>query len=110
MSDLDGVVDFFGIVVGWASHQADDEPLKFTRQLILQVVNEVLLHGSTMHCDLNILKVLSDNRMEWHGEEKHADNHLANLAEAVLVRSDHFLSLCVAPGGDQVQDGLFVAT
>lgn len=39
MSDLDGVVDFFGIVVGWGSHQADDEPLKFTGQLILQVVN-----------------------------------------------------------------------
>lgn len=39
MSDLQGVVDFFGIMVGWASHQADDEPLKFTGQLILQVVN-----------------------------------------------------------------------
>lgn len=39
MSDLDGVVHFFGIVVGWGSHQADDEPLKFTGQLILQIID-----------------------------------------------------------------------
>lgn len=107
--DLDGVVDFFGIVVGWASHQADDKPLKFTRQLILQIINEVLLHDSTVPCDLNILNGLSD--IEWNGMvTKHGHDQLTYLAKAVLVRSDHFLSLCVAPCGDQVQNGLFVAT
>lgn len=36
-------MDFFGIMVGPGSHQTDDETLKFARQLILQILNQVLL-------------------------------------------------------------------
>lgn len=42
-SYFDGIVDFFGIVVGRGSHQTDDETLKFASQLIFQIFNQVLL-------------------------------------------------------------------
>lgn len=43
VTNLDGIVDLFGIVVGRGSHQADDETLKFASQLIFQIINQVLL-------------------------------------------------------------------
>lgn len=42
-SYFDGIMDFFGIVVGRGSHQTDDETLKFASQLIFQIFNQVLL-------------------------------------------------------------------
>lgn len=62
-----------------------------------------------MHCELNILVVLVD--IEWNDMvRKYGNNQLLYLAKAVLVCTDHFLSLCIASRGDQVQYGLFVAT
>lgn len=43
VTNLDGIVDLFGIVVARGSHQADDETLKFASQLIFQIINQVLL-------------------------------------------------------------------
>ena len=43
MSYFDCIMDFFGVMVGWGSHQTDDETLKFARQLVLQILNQVLL-------------------------------------------------------------------
>jgi len=43
MSHFDCVVDLLGVMVGRASHQTDDEMLKFARQLILQILDQVLM-------------------------------------------------------------------
>lgn len=36
-------MDFFGIVVGRGSHQTDNEALKFSRELIFEIINQVLM-------------------------------------------------------------------
>lgn len=40
---FDCIMDFFGIVVGWGSHQTDNEALKFSRELIFEIINQVLM-------------------------------------------------------------------
>lgn len=62
-----------------------------------------------MQCEVNRLNVLS--KIEWNQmARKYGNNGWSYLAKAVLVCRDHFLSLCVASWGDQVQYGIFVAT
>lgn len=36
-------MDFFGIVVGPGSHQTDNEALKFSCELIFEIINQVLM-------------------------------------------------------------------
>ena len=36
-SYFQSIVDFFGIVLWWGSHQTHDEPLKIAGQLVLQI-------------------------------------------------------------------------
>lgn len=55
MSYFECIVDFFGIMVGWGSHQTHDETLEFTRQLILQIINQVLLKQQNYNYCLNVL-------------------------------------------------------
>lgn len=40
---FDCIMDFFGIVVGPGSHQTDNEALKFSRELIFEIINQVLM-------------------------------------------------------------------
>lgn len=42
-SYFDRIVDFLGIMVGWGSHQAHDETLKFPCELIFQIFNQILI-------------------------------------------------------------------
>ena len=49
-SYFDGIVDLFGVMLSWSPHQADDETLKLARQLIFQVIDQVLEEGHVMKC------------------------------------------------------------
>lgn len=42
-STFDCIMDFFGIVVGPGSHQTDNEALKFSCELIFEIINQVLM-------------------------------------------------------------------